>query len=1405
MKHRSVTRWMAAALSIALGTAPLLAQVVPLSGEATGFSTGPDETPDSFAFAAIAGAEPGTVIVAPTFTLAGIDVPVTASVSGDGTPSFRVNGGSLVTSATVSVGDTISLSLETAAASYATGYLAALTIGTETENFSVTTRAQDSTPDAFTIAAATGVSPATVVLSQSVRISGLLDPAMVSISGQGTPEFSTNSGQSWVAAGSTGSISNNGQVLVRLTSGAAGETRTASLTVGGVSADFAVSTIAADTTPDDFLFAAQTGVEPATLTVSSPVTVSGINSAAEISVSGQGAPEFSTDSGFTWTAASGTISNGQQVLVRLTSGALGETRTATVTIGGVAADFAVSTRLAPTPPDAFTITPVTNATPNALVVSDPVTITGLTADVPVSVSGEGSPEFSTDGGSTWKPVGNTGTVSNNGTVKVRLTAGGGSTTRTATLSVGGVTGNFLVTTRAYDSTPDAYAFTAVTNAEMATMVSSNIVTLSGLLDDAPVTISSLVTAQFRINGGAWTSSPSSISNGQTLQVRVASSGSASTQNIAQTSVGGVTSIFRVTTKAADPCDSPSVTVGTTCADGAVYAGLNSSGAKFFMATSNLGAKAWKTTATDTAGAVTTDGWLNQKAIEQVGLSSHPGAAACAALGPKWYLPSQDELALFYERIGSYITPGTYYMTSEVFHESPVNGAQGYMKRYVVSTLATGNLIMTTAGSVVQCARHDGTRTYTDPCGADTPALGALCLDGSIYAGKIGARKVFMASQNQNATGATIAMRTTRTAISGTTDQDYGYNNTLSMTAGGSFPAADSCRARGADWYIPARNELALLTDNTVLYTTFSKTGNSNSYHWSSTQHTTTTAQYARGLAGAETGYYVETGLPLRCFKSSTVVSDFAPNAFSFTSVGGAALDTLTISDPVTISGMTASAGFTLTGQGSPEISINGGAYVTSGTISNGQTIRMRITSAAVSNVTRTATLTIGGVSGSFAVSTGTADKTPDSFSFTPVNSAAQGQQVSSGTVTISGINLPAAASITGEGTPTFSVNGGPWVSSGSIAAGDTLQVRLTSASSGNVTRTATMTVGGVSASFTVTTAYDSTPDAFSFVDKTGVEPNTTVSSAPVTISGMEVAAAVTASNGAEIRIDGGAWGTSGSVSSGQTLEVRLLSGSYNTTTSSVVTVGTVTDTFSVTARDGDALPDPFTIANVANQEPNSYATSSTVTLTGFEVAQIGVTSGSAQISINGGAYGSGGTILNGQTVTLRVLTGYAGETSTSTIRIQNNSAVTQVSFNWSASNRAPDGINPFTFDWGYSYCSNNLCTATSNVVTLSGTATTPKRLTIPYQTGNKNSQLYNYPGVKINGGEIIGMSTINSGNYTVLPGDTLQMITWPEPGTTGETRQILCAGEACGKYRWSNSYVYSSDPRTSGAGTPSNW
>lgn len=123
-----------------------------------------------------------------------------------------------------------------------------------------------------------------------------------------------------------------------------------------------------------------------------------------------------------------------------------------------------------------------------------------------------------------------------------------------------------------------------------------------------------------------------------------------------TSVGGPdVSVETPPDSAMDPCDEDPV-LGDTCADGSVYAGLNSDGIPFFVAATNEpgqpgqpgGQYQWKTSQTSTPGANSrSDGRANTNAIILAGLAAHPAAAACVAKGPEWYLPSPEELETIY--------------------------------------------------------------------------------------------------------------------------------------------------------------------------------------------------------------------------------------------------------------------------------------------------------------------------------------------------------------------------------------------------------------------------------------------------------------------------------------------------------------------------------------------------------------------------------------------------------------------------------------------------------------------------------------------------------------------------------------------------------------------------------------
>lgn len=104
---------------------------------------------------------------------------------------------------------------------------------------------------------------------------------------------------------------------------------------------------------------------------------------------------------------------------------------------------------------------------------------------------------------------------------------------------------------------------------------------------------------------------------------------------------------------------------------------------------------------------------------------------------------------------------------------------------------------------------------------------------------------------------------------------------------------------------------------------------------------------------------------------------------------------------------------------------------------------------------------------------------------------------------------------------------------------------------------------------------DTTPDQFSFSDQSGVALSSTITSAPVTITGIDAAADITVSGGT-YSINGGAFTASaGVVDNGDEVRARhTSSASYLTATNTVVTIGGVSDTFTSTTTPDPSLSEP---------------------------------------------------------------------------------------------------------------------------------------------------------------------------------------------------------------------------------------
>lgn len=218
-------------------------------------------------------------------------------------------------------------------------------------------------PLAFTFSDKTGVALSTVIESTPITVDGFCNSAGactgtagITVSG-GEYAISTDGGTTYGAyTAAAGTVSEGDKVKVRHTSSASNSTATnTTLMIGMHSDTFTSTTLAAvfvtDTTPDAFSFTTKTNVGLGAVVESDPITVSGINTATDITVSG-GEYAISTNSGGSYgayTAASGigAISNGYWVKVRHTAAATQSTNTtSTVTIGGVASTFTSTTTLA---------------------------------------------------------------------------------------------------------------------------------------------------------------------------------------------------------------------------------------------------------------------------------------------------------------------------------------------------------------------------------------------------------------------------------------------------------------------------------------------------------------------------------------------------------------------------------------------------------------------------------------------------------------------------------------------------------------------------------------------------------------------------------------------------------------------------------------------------------------------------------------------------------------------------------------------------------------------------------------------------------------------------------------------------------------------------------------------------
>ena len=441
-------------------------------------------------------------------------------------------------------------------------------LGTTAYSFSRTLRGYwaDATPNNYSWPHTHGVALSSYVYNY-VILTGFNTTLSVTCSGLATSV--SNSTTPGTFSTTAKNITTGQYLHTRILSSASfGTTVSGTTSVGGLTRTKQATTLVADTQPDSWSAQDQVNQEP-NIQHYYIRQITGINTSVNVTASGTAGTLFKVNNNSSYVAtgysAPGTtlsITNGQYLHVAIMSAPTYSTnRNITISIGGVSDNWSVTTRAADVTPNNFPLADQTNAARSTFFYSVGFII-GIEAPVSFNASGTGAIAVSNTSGNGIGSVSSglpytTGSVniSNGQYLHVRLASSPSfSTTTSTTVTGGGVSSVFSITTLASDTTPNAFSFTDVTNAalnspytrstQITGLNTSTLASVSGNSATIAVTASSTIPSD-----GAFTTASVSMSNSNYIHVRMNASGSYSTAVSTTVNVGGITDSWSVTTGA----------------------------------------------------------------------------------------------------------------------------------------------------------------------------------------------------------------------------------------------------------------------------------------------------------------------------------------------------------------------------------------------------------------------------------------------------------------------------------------------------------------------------------------------------------------------------------------------------------------------------------------------------------------------------------------------------------------------------------------------------------------------------------------------------------------------------------------------------------------------------------------
>lgn len=323
-----------------------------------------DATPAAFDFGPnVTNANPGSLHTVQA-TITGIDQGNTLSITSPGQTALyfgNIVGWGAFSGSNKTIGNNQAVRVRLASPSFNATTGAAqttavtITVGTVSDTFSVTSRVGRTNPNAFNLPDQTGAALNTYFYSVAY-ISGNEVPVSFDASGSGAVAVSTTAGNGSGSTSSglaytTGAVNvSAGQYLhVRLASSASFGTATSTtVTGGGVSSVFSITTLAADTTPSSLSFPTITGALASSPRIQTDQILD-INTASSVSGSGNGVltavtSTIAVPASSSFTSATKTVTNGQYVHAKMNASATaGATVSSTITVGTLSATYSIVT------------------------------------------------------------------------------------------------------------------------------------------------------------------------------------------------------------------------------------------------------------------------------------------------------------------------------------------------------------------------------------------------------------------------------------------------------------------------------------------------------------------------------------------------------------------------------------------------------------------------------------------------------------------------------------------------------------------------------------------------------------------------------------------------------------------------------------------------------------------------------------------------------------------------------------------------------------------------------------------------------------------------------------------------------------------------------------------------------